>query len=86
MIILPIELKKYFWDCDFAELDFSKHKNYILNRLLYFGDIYAIKFITNYISQDVIKTYLKQKGKLSLNISNLKFWEKLVAHDDLWEN
>ncbi len=82
---LPIQYKKYFWDCDFNNLDLIIHKEYILNRLLSFGDLSAIHFIFNNFSKNEIFEYLKIKGAKTLSRTNFLFWQKLVKHDELWQ-
>ena len=42
---MPEELKKYFWDTKFEELDIRKNKRYIISRLYCYGDLKAIKWI-----------------------------------------
>ncbi len=83
---LPIEFKKYFWDCDFRKLNFKEHRNFILSRLLIYGDIGTIKFVLDQVSRNEIKNYLNVKGNNALNKLNIKFWNKLVLYNELWTN
>lgn len=62
---MPKELKKYFWDVNFEELDIRKNKRYIIARLYCYGDIKAIKWIKETYSDDDIKD-------VALNCRNLK--------------
>ena len=51
---MPEELKKYFWDTKFEELDKEKNKIYIISRLYCYGDLKAIKWIKeNYTDKDI---------------------------------
>lgn len=51
---MPEELKKYFWDTKFDELDKENNKRYIISRLYCYGDLKAIKWINeNYTKQDI---------------------------------
>ena len=83
---LPNEFKKYFWDCDFQKLDFVEHRNFIFSRLLFYGDISTIKFILDQVSKNEVENYLDKKGKNTLNKLNIKFWNKLTSHNELWTN
>ena len=83
---LPIKFKKYFWDCDFGKLNFIEHRNFILNRLLMYGDIDTIKFVLDQVSRNEIKNYLYKKGNNTLNKLSIKFWNKLLLYDELWTN
>ena len=82
---LPITYKKYFWDCNFNELNFFSHKSFILNRLLTLGDIEGINFIMTKYSQKEVRAYIMEKGNKALSRSNLFFWQKLVNYDELWK-
>ena len=55
---MPEEYKKYFWDSDFEKLDVAKHKEYILNRLLSFGDLDAIRYVFANFSKNEISEYV----------------------------
>lgn len=82
---LSVEYKKYFWDCDFNKLDLTIHREYILNRLLSFGDLSAIHFIFKNFSKNEIIEYLKTKGNYALSRTNYLFWQKLIKYDELWK-
>ncbi len=82
---LPIEFKKYFWDCDFSNLDLIKNKNFILGRLLLFGDLNAIKYVIKYFNRTEVKDYIAKKGTFVLDTSSFGFWKKIVEYNDLWE-
>ncbi len=76
---MPEELKKYFWDTKFEELDKQKNKRYIISRLYCYGDLKAIKWIKeNYTKEDIkdvakncrdlkplVANYLRQQFNLS---------------------
>jgi len=44
MKALPKFLKPYFWDVDFAELDYKKYPRFVLGRILEYGDKRAINW------------------------------------------
>ncbi len=77
-------LLKYFWDCDKSKLDLNLHKNYILNRLMQYGNLEAIKWILNNYEREYVVKYLTKKGKNTLDRKSYLFWEKLSSYNDLW--
>ncbi|HED06403.1 MAG TPA: hypothetical protein ENI61_06940 [Ignavibacteria bacterium] len=77
--------KKYFWDCNFDELNFEDHKKFILIRLLTFADFEGIKFILKNYSAKEVNDYINSKGAMTLTHNNLCFWQKLTKYDELWE-
>lgn len=81
---LPTPFKKYFWDCDFTLLDKDKHKEFILKRLLTFGDLEVIRYILMQDLQLEILDFLNKKGQDTLSRTNYLFWQKLVKHNELW--
>ena len=76
---MPEELKKYFWDTKFEELDKEKNKRYIISRLYCYGDLKDLKWIKeNYTKEDIkdvakncrdlkplVANYLRQQFNLS---------------------
>ncbi|HVO75047.1 MAG TPA: hypothetical protein VMT35_13550 [Ignavibacteriaceae bacterium] len=81
---LPIQFKKYFWDAHFDRLDLSLHKNFILGRILLYGDTDAVRFILRNIKREEIKSFLLQKGKQLLDSRSNNFWNVLVQHYEIW--
>jgi hypothetical protein len=82
---LPKSFKKFFWDCEFNQLDINQHQEFILKRLMEFGNIDAIRFILSEISLKDASQLLNTKGKSVLSHRNFLFWNKLVKHDELWQ-
>lgn len=63
MAKLPPFLKKYFWDIDFKKLDSQKNSEYIIVRLLEFGDEKAIRWVIKAFSKKFIKqTVMTSRG------------------------
>ena len=59
---MPEELKKYFWDTKFEELDIRKNKRYIISRLYCYGDLKAINWIKKtYSKEDIREVAIKSR-------------------------
>ena len=70
--MLPKHLEKYFWDTDFKKVDREKHKDYIIAKLLEYGDIPELRWLFSSFSQSKIKaTFAKRRG-FSKRVAN--FW------------
>ena len=54
-IRLPKEFKKYFWDVDFKRLSLRKNTNYILSRLMNFGNQSVFKWLLQFPSGVIMK-------------------------------
>lgn len=76
---LPKRFAKYFWDIDPQKIDIQKYPQYVLERLLQFGDLAAVKWGLNQFGKDklieVVKTSRQINRKTAnffINIYNLK--------------
>lgn len=59
---MPDDLKKYFWDTKFDELDIRKNKRYIISRLYCYGNLKAIKWIkATYSKEDIKEVAIKSR-------------------------
>ena len=67
---MPEELKKYFWDVNFSELDIKKHRRYIISRLYCYGDLKAIKWIKETYTLEEIKDVAKNSRNLKPIVAN----------------
>ncbi len=70
----PKFLKKYFWDINFDKLDVDAHPQYVLGRILEYGDEEAIKWMRGRFSRQEIIATLKQTRQLSIKSANFWTW------------
>lgn len=73
---LPSSFKKYFWEVNLKDIDPLKHKNYIIERLLEYGDEKTFRWlIKNFGLQTVLKVGRKGKkvSSKTKNFLNLIF-------------
>lgn len=68
--MMPEELKKYFWDVNFSELDIKQHKRYIIARLYCYGDLKAIKWVKDTYTLEEIKDVAKSSRNLKPLVAN----------------
>lgn len=72
---LPKEFKKYFWDVDFKKISIRKHFNYILSRILGFGNMKAIRWVLKNIDAKRIEKYVSEYGDRQLDKRSNNFWK-----------
>ncbi len=70
--MLPLTLKKYFWDCDFNLLNMTDHKFFITERLLQLGNSSAIEWIMKIIDKPYIQKVIQNSR--SLDDKTINFW------------
>ena len=72
------EIKSLFWDTDLNNIDIEKHKEYIIKRILEYGDIGSVKWMFKNYSKDLIKDVLNSSRGISKKSS---FYWKLVLNE-----
>lgn len=70
--MIPINLKKYFWEVDTNKLDFKKYPEYTAGRILEYGDIKANRWLLKHIDKKIIRKVLLKSRDLSLQ--SRVFW------------
>ncbi len=68
--------KQLFWDVDFKELDFKKYPNFIIARILEYGDEKAINWMFDHFQIDQIKETLLTKRGISCKSAN--YWALIL--------
>ena len=77
MELIPKFLKKYFWDVDFPKLDKKNYSQFIIERILEYGDERAIKWMRENFKLNQIKNVLQQSKNLSRKSAN--FWRFIFS-------
>lgn len=72
-------IRRYFWDVNFSELDFEKNSEYVISRILEHGDPEAIKWLFRFYNKKKIKKVLMSQQGFSKKSAN--FWSKVLDVD-----
>jgi hypothetical protein len=75
--MLPVEFKKYFWDCKFDELKWETYKIYITERLLNFGDMKAVDWIKSNLSDKEILNIVNTSKSIDAKTKN--YWNFILS-------
>ena len=73
---LPSSMKKYFWDCDFSELNYEKYPVFVTERLLNFGDQGAVDWLLERINKKQLKQLVNTSRKLDKKTKN--YWQIML--------
>jgi len=68
---LPAFLEPFFWEIDFARLRPSEREDYIIERLLEYGDDRAIHWLKTAFPPEAIARVVRRSRCLSRNLANL---------------
>lgn len=69
--------KELFWDVNYNQVDFNKNADFVINRVLLFGDLDDFKKIRNYYNLNRIKK--AAKNSKIFDKKSLNFWS-IVLH------
>ena len=78
--MLPLSFKKYFWDCDFGSLSWEKYKIFITERILNYGNMESVEWVTNLI--DKIELLELVKNSRNLDAKTRNYWTLKLDIDD----
>ena len=76
---LPEMLKKYFWDCDFEEINMDRYAFFIAERILNFGDMDSLKWLTARTDKAFLREVVRKSRNLDKKTRN--YW-KMVLYDN----
>lgn len=75
---LPTTLHPLFWDCRPEALDCEAHAPFILERVLEYGSLAAVRWALDTYGDDRIKAFLRDRGRRTLSRKTLSFWTILL--------
>lgn len=75
---LPDSLRSLFWDCDFASVSLSEHRNFIVRRILDRGNWDAITWLRRTLGDAAIRDWFLAKSGGGLDPRKLRFWELIL--------
>ncbi len=70
--MLPKNIKKYFWDVDVKRLDWKNNPEFVIARLLEYGDIKATRWLFGTFDIEEIKNVIIKRRGFSPRSAN--FW------------
>ncbi|MBN1970386.1 MAG: hypothetical protein JW870_13545 [Candidatus Delongbacteria bacterium] len=67
---MPEYVNKYLWDVKVDALDVKKHSNFIIERILEYGDIDSLTWLQKTYEKDCIVKVLKKSKRISPKTGN----------------
>ncbi len=78
---LPSRLKWLFWDVDFKELTWEKNIDYIIERVLTYGDWKTVQYLRQRVSDNYLRRWMLRREGRGLDPQALRFWELVLGLD-----
>ena len=73
-VSLPSELHDLFWDCRPADVDLEIHAPFVLERVLEYGSLAAVRWALLTYGPERLATFLRERGVRTLSRKTLSFW------------
>lgn len=74
--MIPSNLRKYFWDTDFIKLDKNSHSQFIIERILEYGDERAVRWLLKNFRKAELRKTLEKKRNISPLSAN--YWSLIL--------
>ena len=74
---MPEELRKYFWDVAFDELNTEKYPRFIAERILNYGDLNGIKWLLSWADNSFIRAIVNNSRNLNAKTRN--YWRIILT-------
>ena len=71
---LPPEFHHLFWDCRPETIDTETHGPFILERVLEYGSLAAVRWALKTYGAERLKGFLRERGVRTLSRKTLSFW------------
>ena len=78
---LPPAFRRFFWDTPLSSLSVETHRDFILGRLLEWGDRQALRWVFRTYPKASLKEFLRRRGVEILSKKNWRFYALLLGLD-----
>ena len=78
---MPDYILRCLWSYDISEVDFDRHKNLIITRVLNYGDWQGVKWLYENYSEDDLEQVIKKPGRGLWFKRTLNFWLTVLQID-----
>lgn len=75
----PPDLRRLFWDCRPETVDLQAHGPFVLERILEYGTLAAVRWALQTYGSERIKGFLRGRGVRTLSRKTLSFWTFLLG-------
>ena len=79
---LPESLHSLFWDCSPGTVDLDAHAPFVLERILEYGSLAAVRWALDVYGPNRIGAFLRERGRRTLTSKTLAFWTMVLDLED----
>jgi hypothetical protein len=81
MANLPNGVRRLLWDVDPASLDGDRHRNFLLDRILEYGDMETVRWAEKTYGREGIRDYFLTRGQRVLSNKTRAYWRLILKLD-----
>ena len=71
-------LRPLFWDCEFDELDWEVHRDFVIRRVLASGTWDAVCWLRRELGDPALREWITRHRGRSLSPQQLRYWELVL--------
>jgi hypothetical protein len=75
---LPELLRPLFWDCDFEQVSWQEHHDYVIRRVLSEGTLDSIRWLRGRLDNATLRDWIVRHEGRGLSSRQLRFWEVIL--------
>ncbi len=75
---IPEKLRSLFWDVELENINLEQHADYVLERVLDFGTLDAVRWLRSIYSDERIAEFIKHKSFRLRSLKTVNFWRIIL--------
>ena len=76
---IPSEVGHLFWDCRHEAIDLETHAPFVLERILEYGSLGAVRWALRTYGAERLAEFLRGRGARTLSRKTLSFWTLILG-------
>ena len=79
--IMPTDLEpvaKYFWDNDVSALSWEQHKNFVIRRILQYGDFQSTQWLRRQLGDNELRNWIIMQNGRGLTPRQIRYWALIL--------
>ena len=79
--IMPTDLEpvaRYFWDNDVSSITWEQHKNFIIRRILQYGDFQSLRWLRKQLGDKELRNWIITYKGRGLTPRQIRYWALIL--------
>jgi hypothetical protein len=90
---------RYFWDQELSSLNWEQHQDFIIKRILQYGDLASLRWLRSHLGDEKLRNWIMARKGGGLSPRQIRYWEIILdikpaladqwvkaANQSIWEN